>query len=125
MKTVIASKNAPGALGPYSQAILANDTLYISGQLGLVPETGDFCGADVVSQTKQALINMGEILKEAGMTYSNVVKTTVYLKNMGDFAAMNSEYANFFIESCPARCAIEVAKLPKDGIVEIDAIAVK
>lgn len=125
MKTVIASKNAPGALGPYSQAILANDTLYISGQLGLVPETGAFCGTDVVSQTKQALINMGEILKEAGMTYSNVVKTTVYLKNMGDFAAMNSEYANFFIESCPARCAIEVARLPKDGIVEIDAIAVK
>ena len=125
MKTIITAKNAPGALGPYSQAVLANGTLYISRQLGLNPETGAFVGNDVASQTVQALSNMGEILKAAEMDFSNVVKTTVYLKDMNDFAVMNGEYANFFKENCPARCAVEVAKLPKDGIVEIDAIAVK
>ncbi|MEG2144438.1 MAG: RidA family protein [Oscillospiraceae bacterium] len=125
MKKVIATKNAPGALGPYSQAISMGNFLFASGQLGLVPETGEFAGADVVSQTIQALKNLGAILKEAGMDYSSVVKTTVFLKDMNDFAAMNAEYAKFFTSECPARCAFEVAKLPKNGLVEIDAIACK
>ena len=125
MNKVISTKNAPGAIGPYSQAILAGNTLYCSGQLGLDPATGEFAGDDVVSQTIASLKNLGAVLKEAGMGYEDVVKTTVLLKNMGDFAAMNAEYAKFFKENCPARAAFEVAALPKNGLVEIECIAVK
>lgn len=125
MNKVISTKDAPGAIGPYSQAILAGNTLYCSGQLGLDPATGEFAGDDVVSQTEAALKNLGAVLKAAGMDYCDVVKTTVLLKSMGDFAAVNAKYAEFFKENCPARCAYEVACLPKNGLVEIDCTAVK
>ena len=125
MNKVIATKNAPGAIGPYSQAILAGDTLYCSGQIALIPETGEMVENDIALQTRQVLTNLGAVLKEAGMGYENVVKTTCLLKSMDDFVPMNKVYAEFFTKDCPARVAYEVGKLPKDALVEIDCIAVK
>lgn len=123
MKKVVATTNAPGAIGPYSQAIIAGDTMFISGQLPIDPATGNFAGDDVKAQTKQSLANIKAILESEGLTMNNVVKTTVLLQNMGDFAAMNGVYGEFFTENCPARAAFEVAKLPKDALVEIEAVA--
>lgn len=124
MKKVIASPKAPAALGPYSQAIMFNDTLYLSGQLGGNPATGEL-GATVEEQTRQALANLGAVLEEAGLSYNDIVKTTVLLSDIADFGAMNAIYAEYFTEDKPARVCYQVAALPKNAKVEIDAIAVK
>ncbi|RSU09356.1 reactive intermediate/imine deaminase [Vagococcus elongatus] len=124
MKKQINAQGAPAAVGPYSHAVLAGDTLYISGQLGLDPVTGDL-QEGVEKQAKQGFENLGVILKEAGLTYSDVVKTTVFLADMGDFAKVNAIYGEYFTENLPARSAVAVKELPKGGLFEIEAIAVK
>ncbi len=124
MKKIIATKNAPAAIGPYSQGIIVGDMIFTSGQLGLDPETGNFVSDDVVEQAVQAFKNIEAILKEAGSDLSKLVKTTCFLKNIDDFAAVNEVYTQFLGEgSFPARSALEVSKLPKNGLVEIEAIA--
>lgn len=123
-KKVIHTDNAPKAVGPYSQAIEANGTLYISGQLPMDPATGTF-PETIGEQTAQCLENIKSILAEAGYTLDNVVKSTVLLDDMGDFAAMNEVYAKFYTKDMPARVAYEVAKLPMGAKVEIETIAVK
>jgi len=125
MKKIIATENAPKAVGPYSQAVQAGNLLFISGQLPIDPATGKFAGESVEVQTKQSLKNMGEILKEAGMGFSNVIKTTVLLADIKDFVAMNNVYAEFFSKDYPARAAFEVANLPLGARVEIEAVATK
>lgn len=124
MKEVIATTKAPAAIGPYSQAIKAGGTLYISGQLPIDPATGEFASQDVSGQTRQSLENIGAILAEAGCDYGNVAKTTVLLADISDFAAMNAVYAEYFTRDCPARAAFAVKGLPKGALVEIEAIAV-
>ena len=121
---VIHTDSAPAAVGPYVQAIQAGNTLFSSGQLGLIPETGAL-PEGVEAQTRQSLANIKAILDEAGYDVSDVVKTTVFIKNMGDFAAVNAIYAEFFGDSKPARSCVEVARLPKDGLVEIEFVAVR
>ena len=121
----IHTSNAPAAIGPYSQAVAAGNTLYISGQLPIDPATGEFAGADIAAQTRQSLTNMKAILEANGMTMADVVKTTVLLSDIAEFAAMNAVYAEFFSEPYPARAAYQVAALPKAAKVEIEAIAVK
>lgn len=123
-KTIISTTKAPGAIGPYSQAVEIGGMVYTSGQLGLNPETGQF-GEGVAEQTRYSLNNVKAILEAAGAGMEQVVKTTVFLKDMNDFAAVNEVYAGFFSEPYPARSAVEVARLPKDGLVEIEVIAVK
>lgn len=123
MKEAIHTAQAPAAIGPYSQAIRANGFVFVSGQLPVDPATGSFAGADVTEQTRQSLQNIQSILAEAGLGMDAVVKTTVFLQNMGDFAAMNEVYAAFFTGACPARAAVQVAALPKGALVEIEAIA--
>ena len=125
MNQAIHSDKAPAAIGPYSQAVLAGNTLYISGQLPVDASTGAFAGEDIQTQTRQSLTNIGYILEAAGMSYADVTKTTVLLKDIGDFAAMNEVYAQFFMEPFPARAAFQVAALPKNALVEIEAVAVK
>ena len=122
-KTVIATSNAPAAIGPYSQAIRVGNLLYTSGQLALDPATGNFVEGGIAEQTRQSLTNVKAILNEAGTNMGSVIKTTVFLKDLDDFAAMNAVYAEFFSEPFPARSAVQVAKLPKDGLVEIEVIA--
>lgn len=124
MNTAIHTENAPAAIGPYSQAIRAGDTVYVSGQLPTDPATGAFAGADIAAQTRQSLTNIRNILQAAGADMTKVVKTTVMLKNIGDFAAMNEAYAEFFTAPYPARAAYQVAALPKDALLEIECIAV-
>ncbi len=124
MKKVISTDKAPKAIGPYSQAIEANNTVYISGQLGINPETGTLVEG-IEKQTEQVLINMGAILEAAGLSYKNVVKCTVLLENMDNFKAMNEVYGKFFTNEAPARAAYGVVKLPLGGLVEIEAIATK
>jgi len=123
-KTVVHTDLAPAAIGPYSQAIKAMGMLYISGQIPLDPKTGTMHGADIGTQTTQVLNNLKAILQEAGADMSAIVKTTVYLQDIKDFAAMNAIYGTFFTADCPARVAVQVAALPKNALVEIDAIAV-
>ncbi|MBP3372446.1 MAG: RidA family protein [Clostridia bacterium] len=124
MKNIISTKNAPAAIGPYSQAVQVGDLVFLSGQLGVNPETGEFAQGGVEAQTRQAFENIKAVLAEAGLTMDNVVKTTVFLQDMNDFAAMNGVYATYFTEgSYPARSAVQVAKLPKGGLVEIESIA--
>lgn len=123
MKRVLATTNAPAAIGPYSQAIHAGNMVFVSGQLPIDPATGAFAGDDIVAQTRQSLTNIKSILESDGLTMADVVKTTVLLQNIGDFAAMNEVYATFFEGDCPARAAFEVAALPKGALVEIEAIA--
>ena len=125
MNTAIHTANAPAAIGPYSQAICAGNTIYVSGQLPIDPSTGVFVGEDIAAQTRQSLTNLKNILNEAGADLCDVVKTTVYLANITDFAAMNEVYATFFSAPYPARAAFEVACLPKNALVEIECIAVK
>ena len=125
MHNAIHTENAPAAIGPYSQAIRAGNTIYVSGQIPIDPATGSFAGSDIVSQTRQSLTNLKAILNAAGAGMEDVVKTTVYLANMGDFAAMNEVYATFFTAPYPARAAFEVACLPKNALVEIECVAVK
>lgn len=124
MNEAISTNHAPAALGPYSQAIRANGVLYVSGQLGINPPTGELAGDDICAQTRQALTNIQAILKEAGTDLSAVVKTTVLLRDIADFTAMNEVYAEFFTQPYPARAAFQVAALPKNAMVEIECIAV-
>jgi 2-iminobutanoate/2-iminopropanoate deaminase len=124
MNQAIATKNAPAAIGPYSQGIKAGKTIYVSGQIPIDPATGEFAGQDIETQTRQSLTNIKNILKEAGADMSDVVKTTVLLKDIADFAAMNKVYAEFFTEPYPARAAFQVAAIPKGALVEIEAVAV-
>ena len=125
MKTVIATTNAPSAIGPYSQAISVNGMVYTSGQLGIDPATG-MIPEGIVAQTRQSLTNVKAILEQAGLTMDHVIKTTVFLSDMNNFVSMNEVYAEFFTEgSYPSRSAVEVARLPKDAMVEIEVIAVK
>ena len=124
-KTAIHTDLAPAAIGPYSQAIQAGNTIYVSGQLPIDPATGAFAGEDIAAQTRQSLTNIKAILAEAGADMSNVVKTTVLLANMADFAAMNAVYAEFFTAPYPARAAFQAAALPKNALVEIECVAVK
>ncbi len=125
MKKVIATKNAPAAIGPYNQAIQAGNMLFASGQLGLDPATGEFAEGGVEAQTAQAFRNVKAILAEAGYAIDDVVKTTVYLADMADFAAMNEVYASQFTGDFPARSAVAVKTLPKNALVEVEVIAVK
>ncbi len=125
MNKAIATVNAPGAIGPYSQAVQAGNTVYVSGQLPIDPATGAFAAEDIAGQTEQSLKNIGAILAEAGYGFEDVVKTTVLLADINDFAAMNEVYGRYFTGTCPARAAFAVKDLPKGARVEIEAIAVK
>ena len=124
MKKVIATQNAPKAVGPYSQAIEVNGTLYVSGQIPVVPADGSV-PESIEDQSRQALKNLGAILEAAGMGYADVVKTTVLLADIADFAAMNAVYSEFFTGDKPARACFQVAALPKGVKVEVEAVAVK
>lgn len=124
MKEVISTQAAPAAIGPYSQAIRAGKTIFLSGQLGINPATGELVSSDVKEQTAQALANMSEILKKVGASPANVVKTTVFITDMQDFQAVNEIYGKTFKENPPARSCFAVKSLPKGGAVEIEAIAV-
>jgi 2-iminobutanoate/2-iminopropanoate deaminase len=124
MNKALHTDNAPAAIGPYSQAVQAEKTIYVSGQLPVDPATGEFAGEDIKAQTKQSLTNIKNILAEAGTDLDHVVRVDVFMKDMNMFADMNAVYAEFFTEKCPARAAVEVARLPKDALVEIGAIAV-
>ena len=123
MKSV-STNNAPQAIGPYSQAIITGNLVFCSGQIPLDPATMEIVGESITEQTKRVFQNLSGLLEAAGSNLGQVVKTTVYLKDMSDFAAMNEEYARHFGDHRPARAAVEVARLPKDVLVEIDAIAV-
>lgn len=125
MKKVIKTEKAPQAIGPYSQAIEANGFLFVSGQIALDPKTGQVVSGDVREQTKQVMENGKAIIEAAGSTVSRVVKTTIYLKNIGDFAVVNEVYGSYFPAEPPARATVEVSRLPKDVLVEIDFIAIK
>ncbi|MEI8202775.1 MAG: RidA family protein [Bacteroidota bacterium] len=125
MKKIISTEMAPKAIGPYSQAVLVNDTLYISGQIPINPETSTVVEGDIKVQTQQVMINMGAILKEAGFEYSDVVKCTCLLSDMNNFAGMNEVYGSYFSSNPPARAAYGVVKLPLGVLIEIECIAVK
>ena len=119
----ISTKKAPAAIGPYSQAIQVGNLVYTSGQIPIDPETGVFVEGGIKEQTRQSLTNVKAILEEVGLTMSNIVKTTVFMADMNDFADMNSVYAEFFTEPYPARTAVAVMTLPKGALVEIEVIA--
>ena len=125
MKKIINTSKAPAALGPYSQAVEANGTLYISGQVPVDPETGKVVEGGISEQTEQVMKNIGAILKEAGYTYENVVKSTCLLSDMNNFAAMNEVYGKYYPDNPPARAAFGVVKLPLGVMIEIETIAVK
>ncbi|MBR5936417.1 MAG: RidA family protein [Bacteroidaceae bacterium] len=122
MKKIIATNGAPAAIGPYSQAVELNGTVYVSGQLPVNPATGEM-PQGIEAQTRRSLENIGAILEAAGLTYNDVIKTTVLLANMADFGAMNAVYAEFFTQDKPARVCFQAAALPKNALVEIDAVA--
>jgi 2-iminobutanoate/2-iminopropanoate deaminase len=124
MKQIIQTNNAPQAIVPYSQAVMANGTLYVSGQIPVVPATGAIVSDKVEDQTRQVMENVKAVVEAAGLTLDNVVKTTVFIKNMDDFAVINGIYSEYFKENCPARACVEVARLPKDVLIEMEAIAV-
>lgn len=121
----ISTQNAPAAIGPYSQAIEVNGFVYASGQLPIDPATGAFPEGGVKEQTRQSILNVKAIIEETGLALSNVVKTTVYLADMGDFAAMNEVYSQFFAQPFPARSAIAVKALPKGALVEVEVVAAR
>jgi 2-iminobutanoate/2-iminopropanoate deaminase len=123
MREAIATNDGPKAIGPYSQAIRANGFVFVSGQVAIDPATQQVIDGDVAAQTERVLKNLSGILKAAGSEFGKVVRTTVFLKNMGDFAAMNEVYGKYFTAAPPARSTVEVARLPKDVLVEIDVIA--
>ncbi len=125
MAEIINTKNAPAAIGPYSQAVKAGNILFISGQLPIDAATGVMADKDIALQTRQSLTNIKEILAAADMNLSDVAKVNVFLADMNDFAGMNEVYATFFTADYPARAAVQVARLPKDALIEIEAIAVK
>lgn len=120
---IISTPKAPQAIGPYSQAISANGFVFVSGQVPFVPETMQIVEGGVDAQTRQVLANLEAVLEEAGLTKNHAVKTTIFLKNMGDFAVVNQIYGEFFGEHKPARATVEVARLPKDVLVEIECVA--
>jgi 2-iminobutanoate/2-iminopropanoate deaminase len=122
-KTILSTDRAPAAIGPYSQAVRAGAFLYVSGQLPVDPASGGFAGTTAAAQTRQSLKNVSAILGAAGLTLADVVKTTVFLKDMDTFAEMNGVYGEFFPLEPPARACVEVARLPKDALVEIEAVA--
>ena len=124
-RVVIETEKAPEAIGPYSQGILAGNTLYAAGQLGLVPETGDMAGDDLAGQTRQALDNLGAVLEAAGMSYEDVVSVDVFLSDIESFSAFNTVYSEYFPENRPARAVVEASRLPRDALVEIKLIAVR
>lgn len=124
MKKVIATSKAPGAIGPYSQAIMAGNLIYTSGQLPMDAETGEMVANDIVLQTRKSLQNVKAILEEAGSSMDKIVKTTVYLSDMANFGKMNEVYKEFFSGDYPARSAFQVARLPKDALVEIEVVAI-
>ena len=123
MRDIVLTDKGPKPIGPYSQAIRANGFLYVSGQVALDPKTGELVGNDVAQQTQRTLENVKGILEAAGSNLHHVVKTTVFLKDMNDFAAMNETYAKYFPSAPPARSTVQVARLPKDALVEIEVIA--
>ncbi len=123
MKDIVLTDRGPKPIGPYSQAVKSNGFVFISGQVALDPKTNDFVGDDVRQQTERVLENLKAILEASGVTLTHVVKTTVFLKDMNDFAAMNEVYARYFTAAPPARSTVQAARLPKDALVEIDLIA--
>ena len=125
MKRIINTSNAPAAIGPYSQAVEANGTLYISGQLPINPAVGKIEAMDIAGQTQQVLANIGAILNEAGYSYADVVKTTVFMADLADFAGMNEVYKTVYQSECPARSTFAVKGLPMGALVEIETVAVK
>ncbi len=125
MKKIIATENAPQAIGPYSQAVACGNFLFTSGQLGLDPKTGNFVEGGVTEQTEQVIRNLKAVLEKAGFSLENVVKTTCFLADMNDFAAMNEVYRKHFTGDYPARSAVAIKTLPKNGLVEIEAICCK
>tara|TARA_Y100001954_G_scaffold226129_1_gene267611 strand:+ start:254 stop:631 length:378 start_codon:yes stop_codon:yes gene_type:complete len=125
MKKIIETKNAPKAIGPYSQAIFINNTLYCSGQIAINPKTGTLVNNSIKNETLMVMQNIGEILSAAKMNYSNIVKATIFLKDINQYNEINNIYSKFFTTNKPAREAIEVSRLPKDANIEISVIAVK
>ncbi len=123
MKRIIETKSAPAPIGPYSQAVLHNGTLFMSGQIAIDPASGEYHPADATTETKQVMKNIEAVLKEAGMTFANVLKTSIFLKDMNDFSAVNEEYAKYFTSDFPARETVQVSVLPKNARVEISMIA--
>ncbi len=123
MKKVISTTKAPAAIGPYSQAVEINNTVYTSGVIPINPENGVIVEGDIKVQTDRVLKSLSALLESCGTGMDHVIKTTVFIKNMGDFAAMNEVYARYFTKDCPARSCVEVARLPKDVLIEIEAIA--
>lgn len=124
LKTIIKTDKAPAAIGPYSVGVLSGSLIYTAGQIGLNPNTGEIVTGGIEAQTRQVLVNLQNILEAAGSSLDNVLKTTVFLKDMNDFAKMNAVYAEFFQQNPPARSAVQVAALPKNADVEIEAVAV-
>ncbi|MDH5721233.1 MAG: RidA family protein [Spirochaetia bacterium] len=122
MIDIIATKDAPSAIGPYSQAVKAGGFIFISGQIPIVPETGEIIEGGIIEQTEQVMLNIDTIIKAAGATLKNTVKTTIYIQNMNDFAQVNEIYSRFFSKHKPARATIEVSALPKNALVEIEAV---
>jgi 2-iminobutanoate/2-iminopropanoate deaminase len=124
MKDIVLTDRGPKPIGPYSQAVKANGFLFVSGQVALDPKTGEFLSGTIAEQTERTLQNLKGIVEASGSNFGHVVKTTVFLKDMNDFAAMNEVYAKFFTAAPPARSTVQVARLPKDALVEIEAVAV-
>ena len=123
MRQAVSTASAPKAIGPYSQAVRAGALLFVSGQVPLDPATGQLVGGDIAAQTHRVFQNLGEILKAGGASFDHVVRTTVFLADMNDFAAMNEVYATYFTSPAPARATVQVSRLPKDARIEIDVIA--
>ena len=123
MKETVLTQHGPKPIGPYSQAIKCNGLLFVSGQIALDPKSGEFVGSDVAKQTERVLENLKAILEAGGSSLNHVVRTTVFLKDMNDFAAMNEVYGRYFTAAPPARSTVQAARLPKDALVEIDVIA--
>ena len=124
MKEIVSTENAPGAIGPYSQAVKTGNMVFCSGQIPINPATGEFVSNDVAEQTEQVLKNLSAVLEAAGTNLGNVVKTTVFLADMNDFAVFNEVYAKYFSDNKPARATVQAARLPRDARVEIECIAV-
>jgi 2-iminobutanoate/2-iminopropanoate deaminase len=124
MKHAVSSPDAPKAIGPYSQAVRAGQLLFVSGQVPLDPATGEIVSGDIAAQTRRVFDNLGAVLKAGGRSFADVVRTTVFLADMNDFAAVNQVYGTYFSEPYPARATVQVARLPKDARVEIDVIAI-
>ncbi len=123
-KKIIKVKNAPQPIGPYNQAVVINNLVYTAGQIPIDPKTGELIGGGIAEQTRRALTNLKAVLEESGSSLDSIIKATVFLKNMNDFAGMNAVYGEFIkIETAPARSTIEAARLPKDSLVEIEAVA--